>query len=62
MTSALFTVRHGEPEIRLQTAVRLFMKLRDLEFFAAKGVHHPNGTQSFLRLREQRAVLFLNGG
>ena len=38
------------------------VKLRDLEFLAAEGVYHPNGTQSFLRLREQRALLFLNGG
>ena len=37
------------------------MKLRDLEVFPAECVHHPNGTQPLLRLRQQRAILFLNG-
>ena len=57
-----FHICHGETQVRLQTSMRLPMKLRDFEFLATKGVHHPNGAQSFLRLREQRTLLFLDSG
>ena len=55
-------VREGEPQIRLQTLLRLQMKLAHLPFLAAERVHHPNRAQTFLRLREHGALLFLNRG
>ena len=55
-------VRQGEPQIRVQALLRLQMKLTDLPFFAAEGVDHADRAQSFLRLGEERALLFLDRG
>ena len=55
-------VREGEPQIRVKTLLRLQMKLAHLPFLAAEGVHHADRAQTFLRLREQGAFLFLDRG
>ncbi len=57
-----FHVRQGELEIGLQAVLRALVELRDLEILAPEGVHHPDRAQTFLRLGQQRAVLFLDGG
>ena len=57
-----FHIREGEPQIRLQTLLRALMKLRDFEFLASESVHHADRAQSFLRLGEDRAFLFLDRG
>ena len=62
MTSALFTLRQGEAQVGLQALLGALMKLRDLEIFATKGVHHSDRAQALLRLREDGAFLFLDGG
>ena len=57
-----FHVREGEAQVGLQASLRALVKLRDLEIFPPERVHHPDGAESFLRLGEERAVLFLDRG
>jgi hypothetical protein len=44
----------------LQALPGSLVKLAHFKFFAPERVHHPDGTQSFLRLRQDSAFLFLN--
>ena len=53
--------RQSEPQVGLQTLPGLLVKLSNFKFFASKRVHHSNRTQSFLRLSQDGALLFLNG-
>ena len=53
-------VGEGEPQIRLQTLLRLLMELHDLVLFPSERVHHSNGTEPLLGLCEHRAFLFLD--
>ena len=45
-------IRQRQPQIGLQTLVGLLVKLQDLDLFTPKRVHHTNGTEPFLGLRE----------
>ena len=62
MTSALFTFVRVSRRLACRLSLRALVKLRDLEILAPESVHHPDRAQTFLRLGEQRAFLFLDGG
>ena len=62
MTSALFTFVRVRRRLACKTLLRALVELRDFEILAPERVHHPDRAQPFLRLGQQRAVLFLDGG
>src|SRR5947209_17941341 len=53
-------VRYRESEIRAQALLRLLLKLPHFVFFAAEGVYAPHAAQTFLHLREQCALTFMD--
>ena len=54
-------VRQSQPQICLQTLAGLLLKLPHFKVLAPERVHHPDRAQAFLRLRENGALVFLNG-
>ena len=55
-------VGQSQPQVGLQTLAGLLLKLPHFKILAPERVHHADRAQAFLRLSENGALLFLNGG